>query len=425
MVYVLDKNGNPLMPTERHGKVRRMLKSGQAKVVRSRPFTIKLLYDTTSHTQEITLGVDTGSGTFGTAAVTEDGKVLYMSEVAVRNDIKDKMTQRRKYRRNRRNRKTRYRKARFLNRKNSIKSDRFSPTMISKLNSHVKEIESVKKLIPVSRFVFETAQFDTHLMKNPALANPKYRHWGYNKGPNYGFENTKAMVLNRDKYKCQCCKGKSKDTRLEVHHIVFRSQGGSDEAENLITLCSKCHKKLHAGLIQPNFKGKTKGELSYATQMNSIRIQLFRRYPDAVETFGYVTKANRMELGVDKEHFYDACTIASAGKPFEVHTLLYRKKCIPDGDFQQTKGKGSEQPVTTRKIMGLRKFDRVIYMGKEYFVKGRESTGYAILMGMDGVKADFSAMPRGLKTPKIALMRRTGARKTWMVTSVAVTRNTA
>lgn len=44
-----------------------------------------------------------------------------MSEVVVRNDITDKMTQRAKYRRNRRNRKTRYRKARWLNRASSIK----------------------------------------------------------------------------------------------------------------------------------------------------------------------------------------------------------------------------------------------------------------------------------------------------------------
>ena len=56
-------------------------------------------------------------------------------------------------------------------------------------------------------------------MKNPNLANPKVKHWGYQKGVNYGFENTKAMVLNRDNYTCQCCKGKRKDSKLEVHHI--------------------------------------------------------------------------------------------------------------------------------------------------------------------------------------------------------------
>ena len=50
MVYVIDKNGQPLMPTTRHGKVRRMLKSGQAKVIKRCPFTIQLLYETGNHT---------------------------------------------------------------------------------------------------------------------------------------------------------------------------------------------------------------------------------------------------------------------------------------------------------------------------------------------------------------------------------------
>ena len=75
----------------------------------------------------------------GSAVVDEKGNVVYLSEIEIRNDISDKMTQRRKYRRNRRNRKTRYRKARWLNRKNSIKKDRFSPTMISKINSHLNQ----------------------------------------------------------------------------------------------------------------------------------------------------------------------------------------------------------------------------------------------------------------------------------------------
>lgn len=46
MVYVLNNNGQPLMPTNRHGKVKHLLKTGKAKVVKRCPFTIKLLYDT-------------------------------------------------------------------------------------------------------------------------------------------------------------------------------------------------------------------------------------------------------------------------------------------------------------------------------------------------------------------------------------------
>ena len=417
MVYVISQNKKPLMPCN-NPTARLLLKQGKAKVKKREPFTIKLTYETTNYTQDLTLGVDTGSGTIGTAVSRDDGNIVYTSEVIVRNDITDKMTQRAKYRRNRRNRKTRYRKARWLNRANSIKKDRFSPTMVSKFHSHVKEIEYIKSILPITEMVFETSQFDTHLMKNPKLANPKVRHWGYQKGTNYGFENTKAMVLNRDNYTCQYCKGKHKDSKLEVHHIIFRSQGGSDEESNLITLCHTCHKALHNGKIRPNLSGKVKGTLKYATQMNSIRKQLFKLYPNAIETFGYVTKANRLQLGVDKEHYYDACVIATQGNPFTVKSNLCKKKCVSDGDFQKTKGIRSEQSITTGKICGFRKFDKVHYFGKDYFIKGRMSTGYAVLMDIDGNKIDFSTMPKGYKTPKLSNCKRIIARKTVMVQTI-------
>lgn len=419
MVYVISQENKPLMPCS-NPIARLLLKQGRAKVKKREPFTIKLTYETTNYTQNLTLGVDTGSGTIGAAVSNDKGEIFYMSEVVVRNDIVYRMTRRSKYRRNRRSRKTRYRKARWLNRKNSIKSDRFSPTMISKLHSHVKEIEYIKSILPITTMVLETGQFDTHLMKNPSLANPKVKHWGYQKGTNYGFENTKAMVLNRDDYTCQHCKGKRKDSKLEVHHIIFRSQGGSDEESNLITLCHTCHKTLHSGKIKLKLNGKAKGNLKYATQMNSIRKQLFRYYPDAIETFGYITKANRLDLGVDKEHYYDACVIATQGQPFTVKTNLCKKKCVPDGDFQKTKGIRSEQTIVTDKICGFRKFDKVRYFGNDYFIKGRMSAGYATLMDIDGNTVDFSSMPRGNKTPKLRNCKRVAARSTQMVQIVSV-----
>lgn len=419
MVYVISQDNKPFMPCS-NVIARLLLKQGKAKVKRREPFTIKLTYETTNYTQDLTLGVDTGSGTIGTAVSKNNGDIVYMSEVVVRNDIKKKMDRRRSYRRNRRDRKTRYRKARWLNRANSIKNDRFSPTMQSKLHSHVKEIEYIKSILPITKMVFETGQFDTHLMKNPNLANPKMRYWGYQKGTNYGFENTKAFVLNRDNYTCQYCKGKHKDSKLEVHHIIFRSQGGSDEECNLITLCHTCHKDLHRGKINIKLDGKVKGNLKYATQMNSIRKQLLRLYPNAIETFGYVTKANRLHLRVDKEHYYDACTIATYGNTFNVKSNLYKKKCVSDGDFQKTKGIRSEQLIITDKICGFRKFDKIRYFGKDYFIKGRMSTGYAILMDINGNKVDFSAMPKGFKTPKLSNCNRVAARTTQMIQAISV-----
>ena len=179
LVYVISKDGQPLMPTERFGKVRRLLKEKKAKVVRRCPFTIKLAYEPeTQVMQEVMLGQDTGSKYVGTACVSNN-KVLYQSEVILRNNIKKKMDSRRGFRRNRRNRKTRYRKPRFLNRANSTKKDRLPPSVKSKVQSHIDEIEFCKKILPISTIALEVSQFDTALMKNPSLISEKVRHWGY------------------------------------------------------------------------------------------------------------------------------------------------------------------------------------------------------------------------------------------------------
>ena len=401
-------NGLPLMPTFRHGKVRHLLEIGKAKVVKRSPFTIKLLYKTTDFVQPLTLGVDTGSGTFATAVCNEKCEILYTSEVEVRNDITERMKRRKDYRRTRRNRKTRYRKARFLNRKNSIKSDKHSPTMTSKLYSHEAEIKKIKSILPISTLVLETATFDTHLMKNPNMN----RHWGYQKGPCYGFENVKMMVRARDNYTCQYCKGKRKDNRINVHHIIFRSNGGSDEPENLITLCKTCHDGLHAGKIKLKLNGKLKCDLKFATQMNEIRSQLLKRYPEAIETFGFVTKMNRVANNLPKEHFIDACMIASAGKRIKFKTnILYLKHSVPEGDYRQTNGIRSEKRLTTGKICGFRKFDKVKYLDKIYFIKGRIYTGYCKLMDIYGKTIDFSQAKKGFKSPKLTNCQRISARK--------------
>lgn len=414
MVYVINIHNEPLMPCS-NAIARLLLKQGKAKVKHKVPFTIKLTYETTNYTQDMTCGIDTGSSHIGSSVVDENDNVIYLSQIEIRNDISDKMKQRAKYRRNRRNRKTRYRKARWLNRKNSIKSDRFSPTMISKFNSHFKEINFIKSILPVTNLVLETATFDPHLLKNPTL---KYNKWGYQKGDNFGFANTKAFVLARDNYTCQHCKGKSKDNKLEVHHIVFRSNDGSDEQDNLITLCSSCHYKLHHNKIKLKLTGKKKGVLKHSTQMNSIRVQLLKHL-QCEETFGFITKENRYNMELPKEHYFDAVAIASGGEKvnFKVSKLLV-KKCVSKGDYQQTKGIRSEQKIPTCKIKGFRKFDKVKYLGKEYFIKGRMSSGYAILMDIWGNKISFPNAPKGFKTPKLLNCTRISSRKTWLVEEV-------
>jgi hypothetical protein len=157
--------------------------------------------------------------------------------------------------------------------------------------------------------------------------------------------------------------------------------------------------------------------------MNSIRIQLLKIYPTAKETFGYITKEHRQLMALSKEHYNDAIAIASLNNientgsshiKYLIDNIMY-KKCISKGDFQQNKGVRSQQKIPTGKIRGFRKFDKVKYLGKEYFIKGRMSTGYAVLMDINGNKISFSNAPRGMKTPKLSNMKRIGSRKSWII----------
>jgi hypothetical protein len=405
MVFVLSKDNTPLMPCL-PVVARLLLKQGKAKCVTRTPFVIKLVNETTGYVQGVTFGLDTASSTMGGAAVHENGDVLYLSQVEVRNDIAPKMKARSGNRRNRRNRKTRYRKARWLHRGNSMETERFSPTMRSKFDTHLKEVAFVKSILPISKIILETGTFDPHALKNPEVLQNKSL---YQKGINYGFANTKAYVLYRDGHICQYCKGKTKDKRVEVHHIIYRNNGGSDEESNLTTLCKTDHDALHKGEIALK-GGKKHGQLCHATQMNSIRVQLLRALPAAEETFGFITKEHRQLIGLPKEHYFDAAAIASQGNPvnFRTTTVLH-KKSISDGDYQQTKGVRSEQRIPTGKIHGFRKFDKVKYSGNEYFIKGRMSTGYAILMNISGNKIDLKPIP------KFDRMERISARKSWII----------
>lgn len=421
-VYVISKDGQPLMPTARFGKVRRLLNSKKAKVVKRCPFTIKLLYEPETHiVQETVLGVDTGSKNIGVAAVS-GRRVLYQSQVRLRTDIKSKMTGRRQARRNRRSRKCRYRKPRFLNRANSTKLNRLPPSVKHKVQAHVDEIEFCKTILPVSKVILEVSQFDPHLMKNPALISEKIKHWGYQKGFNYGFSSRRAAVLHRDHYTCKVC-GANR-TQLEVHHIIRRKDNGSDDETNLITLCTKCHKDLHDGKISLDVQPKKK-KLKHATHMNIIRSQLLKIYPEAVGTYGFVTKENRNHLSLPKDHYTDAVVIASGGRSVKLDDEIFQKARVSKGDYQLTKGVRGEQKIPVGKIQGFRKFDKVRYYGSEYFIKGRMNSGYAVLMDVFGSKADFSYLPKGQKTPKLTNLKRLTARSGCLCTREKITQSTA
>ena len=90
VVYVLNKEGKPLMPTTRYCHVRILLKQKKARVVGMNPFTIQLLYEVGNYTQNIILGIDPGRTNIGVTAVKEDGASLFFAELATRNKNKEK-----------------------------------------------------------------------------------------------------------------------------------------------------------------------------------------------------------------------------------------------------------------------------------------------------------------------------------------------
>lgn len=408
LVYVLKQNGQPFMPTERFGKVRRLLKEKKAKVVRREPFIIKLLYEPeTDVVQECYCGVDTGSKHIGVAVVGND-RVLYQSQTELRDDIKRKIDSRRMYRRSRRNRKTRYRKSRFLNRRNSIKKDRLPPSVKHKVQAHIDEIEFCKKILPIVDLILEVSQFDTALMKNPSLISEKVKHWGYQQGFNYSYSSRREAVLHRDNYTCQC-RGK-RNCRLEVHHIKFKSQGGTDDEENLITLCEDCHKGVHTGTVVLNKKPKKSKNLKYATHMSIIRSWLLKKYPNAIETFGFVTAENRNHLSLPKDHYIDACVIANGGLEFKELDVIYRKRRVSVQDRVLTRGIRGEQKLPTGKIFGFKKFDKVEYLGETCFIKARRSSGAFVLMDIDNNSIDFRDRG-GKQNPSYMSIKRITTRK--------------
>lgn len=56
-----------------------------------------------------------------------------------------------------------------------------------------------------------------------------------------------VRVRERDAGRCRVCGAAG---WAEVHHIRYRSRGGSDDLSNLVLLCKACHDAVHAGRLR-------------------------------------------------------------------------------------------------------------------------------------------------------------------------------
>ena len=373
MVYVINKNGNPLMPCK-EAKSRHLLRDKKAKVVKKIPFTIQLLFDCEENVQPISLGIDAGSKHIGVSATTEN-KVLYEADVELRNDIVDLISTKRAARRTRRSRKTRYRKARFNNRKRE--EGWLAPSVRQKIETHLQVVRNVYKILPVFKITVETASFDIQKIKNPDIQGEEYQQ-----GDQLNFWNTREYVLWRDSHTCQCCKGKSGDKILNVHHIESRKIGG-DAPNNLITLCETCHTGYHKGSVRLPKNIKRGASFKDAAFMGIMRwtfyAELKKNYPNVHMTFGYITKNNRIKNGLPKDHFIDARCISGNPLAKTSGTVYYQKK-VRRHNRKIYKDKILKDGIIKRnqcsyEMFGFHRYDLVKWNSKLCYVNSLRTNG--------------------------------------------------
>ncbi len=123
-------------------------------------------------------------------------------------------------------------------------------------------------------------------------------------------------MLQRDKYTCQGC---GCSGPMQIHHIHYRSQGGTDQIENLITLCPKCHNKVHKGQMESPRATKDDNQ-QRTTALNTVMPEIYRQLQElcTVEiNYGTDTKNKRNQLNIEKTHSNDAlmCTVLNITSP--------------------------------------------------------------------------------------------------------------
>lgn len=384
MIYVKSKDGKVIMPSERGGRIGYLLRHGKAHVVSRVPFVVQLDYDSTTYTQDVSLGIDAGSKHIGVSASSEK-KELIAAQVELRSDIVKLLSTRMELRRNRRNRKTRYRKPRFNNRKK--KDGWLAPSVEQKIESHLKVIRLVHKLLPITKTTIEVAQFDAQKIKNPDINGDEYHQ-----GEQMGFWNVREYVLARDGHRCVHCKGKSKDPILNVHHLQSRKTGGNSPS-NLVTLCETCHKAYHRGEF--DLKIKRGSTLRDAAVMNIMRWTVYERanleFGNVHLTYGYVTKHTRIENGITKTHAADAFCIAK-----NIHAMrlssFFMCRCVPRHTralhvANPRKGGIRRSCIASHKIGKSRfqRYDMVRWKGMDCFIFG-STNGRPILRNIEGVQ---------------------------------------
>jgi len=341
MVPVLDRRGRPLDPCSEK-RARLLLVRGRAVVVGHAPFTIRLrdrsLDESVVH--PLVCKVDPGSRTDGVALVRsadESDVLVAASHVEHKLSVSTTMGQRSRYRRRRRSGLW-HRKKRFSNRcpapcascgKNAVhersrcrpcteakaeridgaRPRRLPPSLRARVDETLHAVQEQIKLYPVGAVAVEVARFDTQLLRDSDISGQDYQ-----KGLLYE-SNLRQYVLDRDGHGCRYCHATG--VVLNLDHVVPISRGGAARPDNLVACCIPCnqaksnrdaaefgHPEVQAGVDRP---------LRDAAYMNLTRYEIAGRLADTSlpmsVSHGGVTRANRVRLGLGKDHYVDALCV--------------------------------------------------------------------------------------------------------------------
>ena len=328
MVFVLNKDKRPLNPCH-PARARKLLKQGEAVIHKKHPFTIRLkeLKEIEDHAKaEYRLKIDYGSHHTGLAILKNNKEVIWLAELQHKTNVKKKMDDRRAFRRRRRNKNLRYRKPRFSNRKRT--KGWLPPSLQSRVNNIETWVKRLFKTCPITHISYENAKFDTQLMRDPEISGIKYQQ-----GTLEGYE-VREYLLEKFNRRCVYC-GKN-NVPLEIEHIIPKTRGGTNRIDNLAIACRECNQKKGNKTAEeygfPDVQKRVKKTLKECAIINATRWKVYEiliatDLPVECGT-GARTKMNRLNFGLPKKHYIDACCVGASTPDklyFKLKNVLYIK----------------------------------------------------------------------------------------------------
>ena len=344
MVFVLNRSKKPLNMIS-HAKARILLKNRLAVVHKIYPFTIRLKDNScVSNDKTYTVKLDPGSRHTGVAITDDKDAVVMLAEIEHRGHIiKKNLDDRRAIRKSRRQRKTRYREARFLNR--TKPKGWIAPSVKSRADNVINFIKKYKKFLNINKVMIENVSFDVAQMSSDI----KLYGVGYQQGPLYQKE-LRSFIFNCSNGKCVYCGAKA----TEIDHVIPRSKGGTNSTYNLVASCRACN-QIKSNLSLKEFGKIMNKDYSHLKlrklPKDAAIVQIARNYmvkeitklvSDTTTHPSWLTKYNRDELGLPKEHYYDALSVGQ---------VLSKFNFLTDKVLQiSAKGRGSRQMCSMDKF---------------------------------------------------------------------------